>query len=186
MGKAVYLVRHAQSTFNEIFERTSIDPYHFDARLTQEGFGQIESARPQIRALSPDLIVTSPLTRALQTTIGIFENNCPVLVEPLLTEQLSNSCDVGRSPADLAEEFPSLGFSHLSDRWWYDGPKDHRGIPVELLEQLGGRISEFLRWLDTRSEEHIILVGHGTFFFQLSGTSLRNCEHHRWHPPLHP
>jgi len=54
------------------------------------------------------LLVVSPLTRALQTATLAFgpQLACPALVEPLLRERLYLSSDVGRHPQDLAQEFP--------------------------------------------------------------------------------
>jgi hypothetical protein len=54
------------------------------------------------------LLVVSPLTRALQTATLAFgdQPGCQVLVEPLWRERLYLSSDVGRSGQQLAQEFP--------------------------------------------------------------------------------
>lgn len=54
------------------------------------------------------LLVVSPLTRALQTASLAFgeQPGCPVLVEPLWRERLYLSSDVGRPGQQLAQEFP--------------------------------------------------------------------------------
>jgi broad specificity phosphatase PhoE len=54
------------------------------------------------------LLVVSPLTRALQTATLAFgqQPGCPVLVEPLWRERLYLSSDVGRPGQQLAQEFP--------------------------------------------------------------------------------
>ena len=73
MTATVILIRHGQSTFNAHFEATGTDPGHVDARLTDTGHRQAAEARAKIAAFPrPDLVISTPLTRALQTTLGIF------------------------------------------------------------------------------------------------------------------
>lgn len=176
--KKIDLIRHGQSTFNEAYEATGVDPLHFDARLTALGRRQVADAREGLMSRSYDLIVTSPLTRALETTLGIFGGRgIPIIVEPLHRECLESSCDVGRPPADLLAEFPGLAFDHLPDVWWHDSDeRDPRGFAVETRDLVATRASEFKGWLAGRSEGSIVVVGHGTFFFHMIGRWMRNCE----------
>ncbi len=62
MADLAYLIRHGQSTFNEHFEATDIDPMHIDARLTKKGRAQVMAAGPAARRLQPDIVVASPPT----------------------------------------------------------------------------------------------------------------------------
>lgn len=57
--------------------------------------------------LQTQLLVVSPLSRALHTATLAFgeQPGCPVHVEPLWRERLYLSSDVGRPPAQLAQEF---------------------------------------------------------------------------------
>lgn len=54
------------------------------------------------------LLVVSPLTRALQTATLAFgtQPDCPVVIEALWRERLYLSSDVGRHPEELQQEFP--------------------------------------------------------------------------------
>jgi broad specificity phosphatase PhoE len=127
-----------------------------------------------------DLVITTPLTRALQTTAGLFEDHPsspPILVESLHRERVENSCDVGRSPALLSRDFPSFALDHLPEVWWHhhDRP-DERGVCVESVELVQSRAEEFRRLLLQRPERLIAVVGHGTFFSILIGQALANCE----------
>ena len=72
MAKGIYLIRHGQSTYNELFDSSGIDPVHFDAPLSRLGAKQVENARQAAKNLGAELVVTSPLTRALETAIGLF------------------------------------------------------------------------------------------------------------------
>jgi broad specificity phosphatase PhoE len=181
MTKTVHCIRHGQSTFNAYWETgDGIDPLHFDAVLSDLGRRQVAEAAIQVREFAYELIVTSPLTRAVQTTLGLFEGHpsAPrIRVESLHREHLGNSCDVGRSPALLRDDFPGLAFEHLDEVWWHrDGDPDERGIVVEPDAVLVERVKAFRGWLSQRPEQLIAVVGHGAFFYHLTGRHLQNCE----------
>ncbi len=183
-SKTIRCIRHGQSTFNAIHPLTGVDPLHFDARLSELGHAQVLQARPGLRDFPAELVVTSPLTRALQTATGLFAGHpCrpPVLVTALHRERVENSCDVGRSPVELAVDFPALALAHLTDVWWHaDGVPDARGICVEPTEAVIARVETFRSFLASRRERYIAVVGHGTFFHYLTGSSLVNCESIEW------
>ena len=180
MPKTIHCIRHGQSTFNAAWETEQTDPLHFDAPLSELGHRQVREAAALVRDVDYDLIVTSPLTRAIQTTLGLFGDHpsAPTIrVECLHREHLGNSCDQGRPPALLRREFPHLSFDHLEEVWWHrDGEADHRGLVVEPDETLLERVSLFRSWLADRPERLIAVVGHGMFFYHLTGQPLRNCE----------
>lgn len=183
MAKDVYLIRHGQSTFNMLFESSGIDPLHFDAPLSSLGNLQVAKVRQAAADLDADLVVASPLTRALQTAIGLFHGTpVPITVSSTHRERLGNSCDVGRAPSVLSEEFPTLRFDHLEETWWHNGEKDGRGVPVEPEALFIQRIVEFSRWVSSRPERTVVVVGHGTFFHRLTGRHLENCEIMQWRP----
>lgn len=180
------LLRHAQSTFNVIYDRTEVDPLDFDARLSVDGRRQAEEARERLAAFEADLVVTTPLTRAIETASALFQGRAPILVEPLHREWQYNSCDVGRPASVLAAEFPGLRFDHLPEKWWHLGEKDWRGVAVEPKELFLKRVASFAEWLDGRSEQRVVVVGHSTFFAYLAGVQLANCELHEWRPTPRP
>lgn len=181
MPAQVFLIRHGQSTFNEAFEATGIDPLHFDAPLTALGHRQVAAARAHAQGLEPDLVVVSPLTRAVETGLGLFHpEKAPIIVSPLHRERLGNSCDVGRPPHELSLQFPVLAFDHLDACWWHDGEKDHRGVAVEPDDVFIARVAAFTRWLSARPEPRIAVVGHGTFLHRMTGRHFANCEICAW------
>jgi broad specificity phosphatase PhoE len=180
MPKIVHCIRHGQSTFNAHFAETGEDPLHFDAPLTELGRRQVAERAPELRQYAYELVVTSPLTRAIQTTLGLFGDHPakpPIHIECLHREHLESSCDVGRNPALLAQDFPHLAFDHLDEVWWHnDGELDPRGFVYEPSHIFENRVEEFRYWLKQRPEGMIAVVGHGTFFRQLTGQYLGNCE----------
>lgn len=179
MVKTAHLIRHGQSTFNAAIEATGVDPIHFDARLTPLGRTQVAEARRAVADVPYQLIVTSPLSRAVETCLGLFSGRrAPFVVEALHREYQEESCDIGRPPGELAADFPELAFDHLEDPWWYVGEDGEGGIPVEPFESMLGRVSAFADWLAGRPEDLIAVVGHASFFYHLCGRSLANCEVH--------
>lgn len=181
MPPTIILIRHGQSTFNAHYEATGLDPGHVDARLTPLGEEQVRHARAALASTPVDLVVSSPLTRALQTATGIFAGrDLRYHVTCMHRERLESSCDVGRSPRHLAREFPSLAFDHLDDPWWHCGPESGSGYAVEPHETFSQRVARFRAWLADRPERRVAVVGHGTFFHALTGRWLANCEFMDW------
>ena len=180
MTRTVLCIRHGESTFNAAARAAAIDPLHFDARLSAIGREQVRQARTAVLRYPVELVITSPLTRALQTTAGLFDDHpsAPrIEVSALVRERVENSCDLGRSPIELAAEFPSLQFAHLDGVWWHaDGVADHRGVCIEPVAVVQARVAEFRSYLSSRPESVIAVVGHGTFLSYLTGTFLDNCD----------
>jgi len=75
------------------------------------------------------VVVVSPLTRALQTADLVFGGlPWPHVVQPLAAERLYLSSDVGRHRELLEQDFPHHDFSYLplgqelqSAAWWHVG-----------------------------------------------------------------
>ncbi len=179
-AKSILCIRHGESTFNAAWRAAGVDPLHFDAPLSATGVDQVRQAREALALFPAELVVTSPLTRALQTALGLFAVHPakpPMLVAALARERVENSCDIGRSPAQLAVEFPTLELAHLGDVWWHaEGHPDERGICIEPVATVAARAAQFRNFLASRPERFIAVVGHGTFFFHLTGQTLANCE----------
>ncbi len=154
----------------------------FDAHLTDIGRKQAEAARALVADLGIRQIITSPLTRAIQTALWLFDGIAPITVAAGHRELLIHSCDVGRPPADLQRDFPSLSFSHLPDCWWHQGPQNDDGIAVEPEDVFLLRMAAFERSLAQIKERPLAIVGHGNAFNALIGRTLDNCEIHRYQP----
>ena len=178
--KTILCIRHGESTFNAAWRVAPVDPLHFDAPLSEVGHGQVRQARTALARYPVEVVLTSPLTRALQTAHGLFDGHPSgprIQVAPLLRERVENSCDIGRAPGALAAEFPSIDLVQLDEAWWHrEGQPDARGICVEPLPVVQARAAQFKAHILARSERVVALVGHGTFFFYLTGKVLANCE----------
>lgn len=131
--KHIVFLRHGTTEMNEYlhtqcnyYDKDFKDPLIFDTRLTSSGERGARQAAAKARRLSPrpELVVASPLTRALQTAELAFgpllDEGVPCLALPLARERLFLSSDVGRPGAELSEEFPRWRDSLLAleDEWW--------------------------------------------------------------------
>lgn len=173
---AIYLIRHAQSAFNAVYDPSMPDPMIFDAPITALGESQALQARAEIDQLDLVNVIVSPFTRTLQTAHLIFGDKLPFQINAAVREQLTNSCDVGSSPEDLARNYPHLDFDHLDECWWHDGEKDHRGISVEPHETLQQRADGFAELLRRERIHSTAIVSHGNFIHALTGIQPQNCE----------
>ena len=173
---SIYLIRHAQSEFNAIYDPDKPDPMIFDARLSSLGESQAAQARASIQQLDITHLIVSPLTRTLQTAALLFEGTKITTINSLVREQVLNSCDIGRAPHQLAQEYPHLDFDHLAECWWHDEEKDHRGISVEPDATLQQRADEFAGFLKENNACSTAVISHGNFIRALTGIQPDNCE----------
>ena len=53
------------------------DPYIFDSGLSEEGFREVAQLRADLadHPMNPELLIVSPLTRAIQTCLGGFKTH---------------------------------------------------------------------------------------------------------------
>jgi broad specificity phosphatase PhoE len=167
----VAFVRHAQAGHN-VDKALVRNP---DNHLTDVGSQQAIDARDAAagRVLrEADLVVTSPLMRAMQTTellLGEKESEARVMVHPLVTECLTAPCDKGTEKSELLEKVPDKylqweGWDSLPERWW-----------PEPGEDSWARALAFIEFARQRPEKRIAFVGHGNFWSKVCGQYLSNC-----------
>lgn len=69
--------------------------------------------------LDVDIILVSPLRRALQTCSVIFEGHkskAQIVVEPAFREIMESSNDIGTEVDESMGKFPTFDFSHIKDK----------------------------------------------------------------------
>lgn len=207
--KTVYLVRHGESLHNAQSLRWKgadyNSPLYIDSPLTPTGEKQARGISHRVRDMNVELIVTSPMTRAIQTMLLATREMSPtpaIMVNKLCCERLGASCDIGSSADVLQHRFPQLDFSDLQPRnaWWWtatnESPRptnatesldlltrsslDHATIGDEPSDFLFSRVNEFRNWLLSRPEKRIVVFAHGVFLYWLSEPSnpgnFYNCE----------
>jgi broad specificity phosphatase PhoE len=165
------LIRHGQSEFNAVFERTRKDPGIEDPKLTLHGKEQVRRAAAEIRRDGHPIrrLITSPYTRALETAVILAEElTLPVEVEPIVHEHACWSCDIGTPISALTERWPTLDFSHMEEIWWPEG---------ELQESVHRRCADFrVKALQLADWRHVGVVSHWGFIRTLTGLDVKNAQ----------
>jgi len=104
-------------------------------------------------------------------------DSVPIYLSPFITE-IGDTCgDIGSSVAELQKRFPALDFSTVPENWWYylpsEGPQVSFDEPVEKVDE---RLQTFVKFLLSRSEQTIAVVGHSKLFKRWTrGWKLSNC-----------
>ncbi|KAH8747666.1 phosphoglycerate mutase family protein [Diaporthe sp. PMI_573] len=128
MGSTIYLVRHAESIHN-----VSKDLSHRDPPLTELGRAQaytLGTSFPHLASVA--VVLTSPLTRTLETTVAAFGHildkqfigddgivgGAHLILDPNLQERSALPCDTGSDGAAFEGKFPNLDFGVLQDKWY--------------------------------------------------------------------
>ena len=186
MAEILHLIRHGQSTFNAAWEQLKCDPMIIDAPLSDHGHTQAKGLRDRMAGLGVEAVLVSPLTRALQTASNIFHgHDIPVHVDATHRELMFSSCDIGRPPQQLAQDFPHWQFDHLDDTWWWCPSGNLSQVDREPKPVVMERIQHFLDRVKARPERTLAVVGHCTFFWMLTGIMMQNCEVLTIHPHTH-
>lgn len=158
------------------------DQLLYDTELTPRGRSQAASLGPSCSRLQPDLLVASPLCRALETATLAFGTTPTLrrLVLPLAAERVWHASDVGSPPEQLAARFPHFqGLADLAPVWWAvprGSPREARAYLLEPEEEFLERMEALLAWLVARPEPSIALVCHWGVLEALTGLDFRNCE----------
>lgn len=208
-SKTLHLVRHAQGFHNvaggkDPKEYLSYD--YLDASLTPLGWEQVDNLWKHVeaRGLSKkiELVITSPLTRTMQTAVGSFGGggytdgidvkplmvadaassgrpaisslNCPpFLAVELCREHLGvHPCDKRRSKREYESLFPAIDFSLIENDEDILWKEDVR----ETNEEVAARGKEFMKWLWSRKEKEIAIVSHSGFLFHTLSAFGNDCH----------
>ncbi|GAQ80206.1 hypothetical protein KFL_000480470 [Klebsormidium nitens] len=205
-NKVVYLIRHgntmtnsgaafrpfniqdeigSEATASGVAARTDSSGRIFDVPLSTLGFKQAAALQKKLPGLKAEVILVSPLTRALQTcqeALGSLQ--VPVEVTSRHAEHVACCGDVGRPPSVLAAEFLAFDLSRVQSVWWYSpaGAPNHAlsgtFLSRESMVHLRERVQRFRAYLLQRPERTLVVIGHSTFFRELLGSKRRmaHCE----------
>lgn len=204
--KILVLMRHGEAKHNT-FEReyaqskdvprekaNGDDDYPVDPMLTGKGCGQMLNVSRRTATffnkstgLQPNLVVVSPLRRAIQSAIISFPTYTPQtsllntpswICHPACMEQANgNKSEFVSSVKDLKEAFPGIDFNLFED-CLIDGNVDELNgkAKVPLFESkmdLMKRTDEFLSWIKEREERVIVVSSHATWLQSLCAFSLQ-------------
>ena len=136
MNKRVYLIRHAESIYNiaeALVEKDFIpseevqtyfeskqylsmkfDLNYEDCDITEVGKKQCVECREKIGKIDVDLVIVSPLRRALSTCHEVFKehkSSPPIIVDPTFREIMESACDIGSKLEKSMADYPEMDFS---------------------------------------------------------------------------
>ena len=198
--KTIYLVRHGETEMNVWLrehkearqtmskqQKIAMDPGIYDSVLTSTGRQQargLAAQAAQVLGKPPDVIISSPLSRALETAeLGLRSvyPDVPAEVDARISERVRACSEYGSDPAVLATRFPGFsGFNELPQIWWWrgtDSPDPRaRSLDYEPAGRFIARLESFLTDLAAREEETIAVVCHWGICISLTGRKFGNCE----------
>lgn len=142
MMKKLYFARHGESEMNvkKLLAGTT------DTPLTDAGRMQAKKAGQNAQELGIDLIVSSPLSRALETA-QIIAKEIGYQKSQIITNKLLIERDHG--PLEGQAWSPDLNLDGFSD--------------IETDGTLVERAHLALKWINSHSANHILVVSHGAF-----------------------
>ncbi|MGH7204290.1 MAG: histidine phosphatase family protein [Candidatus Levyibacteriota bacterium] len=156
----VYLIRHGETEHNKLNEVHQT----FETPLSQRGIQQSEQLAKHLTSFPLEIILTSPMQRALQTATIIAEKkSLPFVTTELLHERKQPSEIEGKPYTDpQVKRIKALMEQHKDDPTFYFSDE-------ERFEDIKNRAGTFLRKLESRKEQNIAIVTHRHFLRMLLG-----------------
>ena len=138
----IYLVRHGQC------ESNVIGRYNFtDEDINEVGIKQAEDLREKIKNIDYDIVISSPLIRALHTAEIINANEKEITVDERLEERRHGSL-----------EGKSIEVTDREEYWNYY--TDVKYGTEERIPDLCKRVKNFLDELKTKNYKSVLIVAH--------------------------
>eukprot|EP00931_Biecheleriopsis_adriatica_P120288 TRINITY_DN95401_c0_g1_i1.p1 TRINITY_DN95401_c0_g1~~TRINITY_DN95401_c0_g1_i1.p1 ORF type:complete len:284 (-),score=36.02 TRINITY_DN95401_c0_g1_i1:27-878(-) len=220
-AKRIHFIRHGEGEHNvwraaefkagrkPYAKRNNIDevpPGLFDPRLTEVGRSEAKKAQEKTHILAPELLVTSPLRRAVETLLLGFEaavgRGIPCIAHELCREEIKGTppgepsiYDAHLPRSVLATEFPQVDFTQYvlppeegpegemlrgDPIWWHCaspvGPCRNGENDAAMCE----RAWCFLCWLMSRQEKEIAVATHSIFLIGLFHGALDPPQKNGW------
>ncbi|EYE92798.1 phosphoglycerate mutase family protein [Aspergillus ruber CBS 135680] len=180
MDLRLHVVRHAEGIHNPKHDISILDP-----PLTPKGVQQSEMLS-QMFPFSENvgLVITSPLTRTLQTSLIGFQqtldekyypetsgggqfNGAQLLMSPDIQAHSARPCDTGSDQAILRSEFPHLPWDELVFDPVFPAKEGLYAPDLEALVKRGRRFQRLLEKefaaLANTGRPDIVVVSHGGF-----------------------
>lgn len=167
----VHIIRHGQALHN-----VDRDYPHRDLPLTDAGLEGAKSISTNMSE-TPDLIVISPMTRAIQTALNAFPSlvgsdppHVDVQIWPDLREAHDAECNKGVSRREMSEKFPQFNFVQCSQEWDY---------PLHTPEGATARaenVRQSLQDLSRRYKNIALFTHRGFIAYLIQGSRYGVCE----------
>lgn len=166
----IYIVRHGQVPHNALKQYNTTDE-----DLTDLGIEQAEELREMIKNTKFDIVISSPLIRAVHTANIININNKEIIFDDRIKE---------RSCGDLSGK--PLEVTNREEYWNYYTTIKYG--TSENIQDFFKRVHNFLDELKTKDYENVLIVAHSGVSKAFSGyfegiqdgkflnRGLKNCE----------
>lgn len=145
MSKTIYYVRHGQSEDNIAGLASGSER---DALLTDEGRQQARAAGAQLQGKSIDLIICSPMKRAVETA-------------ELIAEQIGYDASHIVQRDEFVERFMGYYSGKPHEEYRQANLSDNTHESLETTESMLNRVTSGLEWLKDHSAQNIVVVAHG-------------------------
>ena len=175
-GEALHNVAfHKEGENIEVFTRAEFK----DAPLSEAGIEQAKKVGEELAKLNIIDLWSSPLTRALQTSMEIFEEATihNLYMHDSLLEFLGGNqpCNERKTRAEIEKEYSYWDTKFLPDL----PPYWARAEPLSIVHH---RMKTFVLWLahvykDQPDSYHIVIVSHKNAILALTGKDLKNAEY---------
>ncbi|KFA67974.1 hypothetical protein S40285_03559 [Stachybotrys chlorohalonatus IBT 40285] len=161
----IYVFRHAESEHN-----VSKDFSHRDPPLTPLGLSQaaaIPKSFPHSESITT--ILTSPLTRTVQTTLAAFSHilhtgaGARLVVDPNLQERSALPCDTGSDRGALEQSFPGLDWAVLGEGAWFVKEGAYAADDAAVAARAGLVRRRLKEIVDQQAAGDVVVVTHGVF-----------------------
>jgi glucosyl-3-phosphoglycerate phosphatase len=154
--RRVILLRHGQTDYNVDGRMQG----HLDSHLTPTGHEQAAVAAPVLAKLAPDRLISSDLSRAVDTA-ELVGAACglPVKFDPRLRETHLGRWQ-GYTVAEIDREYPGAIATWRSDPGWAPPAGESRIAVVARARPVVDELDAELADSDDRSET-VLLVAHG-------------------------
>jgi len=195
-AKIVHFQRHGQGYHNLMYNILSDagapvldvydpDPMHnpfvrpemVDAPLTELGRQQCSQQRVYASQLNPQVLIVSPLHRAIQTaqiTFADFGGKIPFIAHEGCREEMGLLvCNKRRPLSETIQDYPRIDFSLMKataddqDTLWNPHARES---PKAISQRIYHFLTEFLRH---RPEQELAVVGHSAWLFNMGHTVLK-------------
>jgi broad specificity phosphatase PhoE len=183
--KKVYCIRHGTALHNILYPHIGLQAFtkYKDTPLVPKGVKEsLELGKTWNMIDSIDLVLTSPLTRTLETATNIFKDvsiNIIALDHLMEHPQSLEICNQRAEKEELIKKFPKVNFQSISDDpllfWTHDYNK------LDELERLKKRIVDFKTILKTFDEKNIAIVSHSSFLGQMIFNKIEGPENELKH-----
>ncbi len=153
--KTVYFVRHGETEYNK-----EMRFQHYDTPLSEVGISQACQVAERFNRISVEALISSDMTRALQTAEKISAVSALAVEEcALFHERLRPSVVRGKIRTDA--EITSV--AEFIDNSYYEVNPEKRHSDEETFSDIVRRGLSALSLLERRAESRLAVVTHGEF-----------------------